>query len=337
MGFFARQTLKRAWKHIGKRDLRRLATQKPTPGIEGDYEIYYTGDRDPLLSLDVYYPKGTEGLLPVIFDIHGGGWMYGSKEINRNYCLSLASRGFAVVNINYRLCPEADLEAQINDIFRALHWLGAHGAEHHCDTENVFVTGDSAGGHLSTLAVALSVEPTLLSLYSIKKLPFPIRAIAATHIAPDVCGGMQGSKASNKSINREYKRMLFGKRPDANLIFYKATIYTTAKPETYPPILVVTSEADDLYPHSQKLIDFLKEKGFRYETAIAEPNPKSKHVFNVAHPDRKDGILMNDRIAGFFRGKINAERLLADERARPAGTRGLSADDFENNVTVQYR
>ena len=96
--------------------------------------------------------------------------------------------------------------------------------------------------------------------------------------------------------------MLFGKKPEENLIFYKSTIYTTAKPETYPPILIVTSEADQLYPHSVKLIEYLEAKRFKYEKAIAEPNRESGHVFNVAYPDREDGKRMNDRIAGFFRG-----------------------------------
>ena len=56
--------------------------------------------------LDVYRPKDQKGKLPLIVSIHGGGWVYGSKEINQFYCMSLAERGFAVVNFSYRLAPE---------------------------------------------------------------------------------------------------------------------------------------------------------------------------------------------------------------------------------------
>lgn len=56
--------------------------------------------------LDVYKPKDAKGKLPVIVSVHGGGWVYGNKEIMQFYCMSLAERGFAVVNFNYRLAPE---------------------------------------------------------------------------------------------------------------------------------------------------------------------------------------------------------------------------------------
>ena len=52
--------------------------------------------------LDVYYPEGTRSPLPTIVSIHGGGYVYGSKEIYRRYGMDLARRGFAFVNFNFR-------------------------------------------------------------------------------------------------------------------------------------------------------------------------------------------------------------------------------------------
>jgi len=293
------------WKMIGRNDAKRLAGQVPTPGVAGGRDIRYADSGDPMHVLDVYYPEGTEGLLPVIFDIHGGGWIYGNKELNEYYCMSLASRGFAVVNISYRLLPQTDLSGQVGDVFQALHWLGANGADHHCDPDRVFLTGDSAGGHLASLAAAICADPQLGALYCVDRLPYTIKAVAATHTAPDVCGDLFGAKGMAKAISGEMKRMLFGADPEANPIYGKSTIYTTADPETYPPILVVTSEADPLYKHSAELIKYLEDKGFAHETAIADQNPDSGHVFNVTYPDREDGKKMNDRIAMFFNA-VNA-------------------------------
>lgn len=56
--------------------------------------------------LDVYYPDGTTAPLPTIVSIHGGGYVYGSKEIYRRYGMDMARRGFAFVNFNYRLAPK---------------------------------------------------------------------------------------------------------------------------------------------------------------------------------------------------------------------------------------
>ncbi len=56
----------------------------------------------PGLLLDVYYPEGTQAPLPTIVSIHGGGYVYGSKESYRRYGMDLVCRGFAFVNFNYQ-------------------------------------------------------------------------------------------------------------------------------------------------------------------------------------------------------------------------------------------
>ena len=53
--------------------------------------------------LDVYYKKGTSENLPVIVSVHGGGWVYGDKDVYQYYTMHLAQMGFTVVNFSYRL------------------------------------------------------------------------------------------------------------------------------------------------------------------------------------------------------------------------------------------
>lgn len=62
------------------------------------------GEHDRHL-LDVYRPKDADGKLPIV-SIHGGGWVYGDKELMQFYCMSLAEHGFAMVNFSYRIAPE---------------------------------------------------------------------------------------------------------------------------------------------------------------------------------------------------------------------------------------
>ena len=99
--------------------------------------------------LDVYCPEGTEGLLPAIISIHGGGWFYGSKKLYSHYCLRLAKRGFAVVNFDYRLAPEHKYPAPLEDTCRVLGWVAENGEKYHIDRKNLFLVGDSAGGQLA--------------------------------------------------------------------------------------------------------------------------------------------------------------------------------------------
>lgn len=99
--------------------------------------------------LDVYCPEGTEGLMPTIISIHGGGWFYGSKQLYSHYCLRLAKRGFTVVNFDYRLAPENKYPAPLEDCCNVLRWILEKGEEYHIDRNNLFLVGDSAGGQLA--------------------------------------------------------------------------------------------------------------------------------------------------------------------------------------------
>ncbi|KFI53041.1 alpha/beta hydrolase [Bifidobacterium biavatii] len=109
--------------------------------------------------LDIYLPHEATvrggHTTPVYIDIHGGGFTYGYKELNRNFNTHLASRGFAVVSLNYRPAPQTGLKGQLADVQAALRWLRAHLGEYPVDPNAVFVTGDSAGGALALLTLAI--------------------------------------------------------------------------------------------------------------------------------------------------------------------------------------
>ena len=73
--------------------------------------------------LDVYRPRASEGqILPTIVSVHGGAWVYGDKERYQYYCMSLAQRGFAVVNFTYRLAPEFQFPASLEDTNLVFTW-----------------------------------------------------------------------------------------------------------------------------------------------------------------------------------------------------------------------
>jgi len=112
------------------------------------YDDIPYGNDEKWQILDVYRPKNAEGKLPVIVSVHGGGWVYGDKEAYQFYCMSLAQRGFAVVNFNYRLAPENKFPAPLQDTSLVFGWLKQHDEEYGFDLNNVFALGDSAGANI---------------------------------------------------------------------------------------------------------------------------------------------------------------------------------------------
>ncbi len=92
MGFFIRSLIRRKWEGNRRRDQVRLSTQPLPQGVEVRPGIPYLEDGDPMHTLNLYRPAGVSGPLPTIVDIHGGGWMYGDRELNRAYCMYLLRR-----------------------------------------------------------------------------------------------------------------------------------------------------------------------------------------------------------------------------------------------------
>ena len=121
-------------------------------------------------SLDVYRPKAIniEEKLAVIVSVHGGGWVYGDKKTYQFYCMSLAQRGFAVVNFSYRLAPKSKFPASIIDTNLVFGWILDHAEEYGFDTENVFAVGDSAGAHMLGLYTNLCTNPKYAKVYKEK-------------------------------------------------------------------------------------------------------------------------------------------------------------------------
>ncbi len=112
--------------------------------------IVYSTDEDYSLTLDVYRPTD-EMVYPGVLLIHGGAWAWGSKLHWLRHARRLASHGFVVVAINYRLAPKYKFPAQLDDTRSALRWINENAQTYRIDTEHIGAYGYSAGAHLALL------------------------------------------------------------------------------------------------------------------------------------------------------------------------------------------
>lgn len=106
--------------------------------------------------LDIYRPRDgvPEGeLLPAVVQVHGGGWILGSRSEQGIPLLNhLAANGWIGFNVDYRLSPRATLPEHVVDVKRAIAWVREHASELGVDPARICITGGSAGGHLCALA-----------------------------------------------------------------------------------------------------------------------------------------------------------------------------------------
>lgn len=115
-----------------------------------------TGRRAHLL--DVYRPKAS-GPRPVVLYVHGGAFSMLSKDTHRLMAMLLASRGYVVFNINYRLGPKHRYPCPLEDAAAALAWVHEHAGEHGGDPSRIVLAGESAGGNLVTALAYCATHP----------------------------------------------------------------------------------------------------------------------------------------------------------------------------------
>jgi hypothetical protein len=122
-----------------------FAQQEPPrlpPGVRGEFDIPYAGTDNPRQRLDLVLPEraATNGPLPVIVLIHGGGWQNGDKRSGAPQAVPLVRTGrYAAVSIGYRLSGEATWPAQIHDCKAAIRWIRANVEKCNLDHERIGV------------------------------------------------------------------------------------------------------------------------------------------------------------------------------------------------------
>ena len=138
----------------------------PPPAIAGVSDWTIDGPESPL-ALRSYRPEA-QGELPLLFYVHGGGFVIGDLETHDKVCRTLCHDVAAVVvAVDYRLAPEHPFPAAIDDVTRALRWVAAHARELGADPARIALAGDSAGAQLAAVAAmraAGAITPRALGL-----------------------------------------------------------------------------------------------------------------------------------------------------------------------------
>lgn len=228
--------------------------------------------------LDVYTPKGITENVPVIIDIHGGGNVYGSKELYQHYCLGWARAGFGVVNFNYRLAPNTPFPGALRDTALIGKWVSEHGEAYHLDTNNVFIIGDSAGGTLAE---------QYLTAYSNEDYRKSLGLADSGKL--QILGGClnsgfyfikrAGAVPENSMMSAYYTPAVLKK--------YDRELHTeNFVTEKSPSVFVMTANHDFLHDEGIRFDQFLIDRGITHEFRVygTEEEPR-EHVFQLNQRD----------------------------------------------------
>ncbi len=293
------------WYFCADGDAKKHENQTP-PEVEMIKDIPYIDDGNFYHMLDVYYPKGTSAAdkLPVIIDIHGGGWMYATKDLNEYYCRALADRGFAVFSISYRLVPDVTVNEQLQDCAYALQWIQKNMNSYPCDTESIMLTGDSAGGQLSLYSAVLMQSEELRETFNVVDAEMNIDALLLTSPVPYMKNG------GSMSI---YTKLLWGENYKEKATYNYMDIDEIIDFAQLPPTYLITSSGDSLAnEQTHKTAELLESKGV--QTVIKDydevDGKKLPHVFSVLFPFDEIGVETINDATSFYK-KIISEKAAA--------------------------
>ena len=103
-------------------------------------------------TLDIF-PSAHPGT-PVQLFIHGGYWRAMDKSDYSFIADVFQPAGATTVVINYDLCPSVTLDTIVTQSNRSIAWTFRNIAEYGGDPDRLYVSGNSAGGHLAAMALA---------------------------------------------------------------------------------------------------------------------------------------------------------------------------------------
>lgn len=287
------------WRFCADGDAAKHAVQTPPENIHTETNIPYIDDGNIYHKLDIYYPEGADyKKLPIIIDIHGGGWIYGDKELNKYYCLELANKGYCVFNLNYRLVPDVTVNEQITDCNAALKFI----AENYNDynLENIMLTGDSAGGMLATYTAAINSSQKLQKAFNCAATGLSIDALVLTSPV---------AYMKDAGILSAYTKPLWGSNYKEKDSYNFMDLSEIANEAEFPPTYFITSDGDALaHDQTHRAAELFAEKGIKHKIVNFgnDENGKSlPHVFSVLFPFDKSGQEAIDGALEFYQSTIN--------------------------------
>ena len=134
------------------------AGQASAPVVTRTDVIYGRVEGSALLA-NLAYPDGP-GMRPAIVSVHGGRWRAGNRtDASSIKVTQWAEFGFLAMSIDYRLVGGSPAPAPYVDLRCAIRWVHAHAADYGIDRERVYLIGQSAGGHMVSLAATLGDGP----------------------------------------------------------------------------------------------------------------------------------------------------------------------------------
>jgi acetyl esterase/lipase len=262
--------------------------------------IVFSREGGKRVRLDVYLPKRPgSGRRPAVIQVHGGGWILGSRVEQGIPLLNhLAANGWVGFNVDYRLSPPATMPEHVIDVKRSIAWVREHADDYGVDPERICITGGSAGGHLVALAALTAGDPALQPGF--EDADTSVAAAVPFYGLYDLADpeGIYSPGIREWLIQKVVLKRPLGGNEDV----FRAVSPTYRVHADAPPFLVIHGEDDTLVPVGDARTFVARLEAVSRSTVRYVELPGAEHAFDVFPSLRTAQVV--EGIERFLRGVV---------------------------------
>lgn len=235
-------------------------------------KMWNSGGPVMAVSQDIAVPFGEDGStfnvrllrpteepnLPILFFIHGGGFVEGDNDTHGLIQRKLAAySGCAVVGIDYSLSPEVQYPRAVEECYTAVLYMTSHAAEYGLDASRIGFSGDSGGANLSmATTVYLRDHGFDNSVLKANLLYYGAYGLESSVTHKLHGGPWDGMEETDLDF---YWKLYLGDQDPLDCPYYD--LYLNDLTYGVPPCFIVAAELDPLCDDSKLLYTILTSKG----------------------------------------------------------------------------
>lgn len=234
-----------------------LTFSEKQPQIVYINDVVYSSRDGNDLTLQILRPKadfgGTMNRFPCVIYIQGSAWMKQDVYANLPALAKFAERGYVVAVVEYTHSGLAAFPAPLQDVKTAIRFMRKNADIYGVDEANLFVWGDSSGGHLSLMtAVTGGVEEFDTLLY--KEYSTDINACVSYYGVSDIKSIRTDPCSASTGLEDSPEGLLLGGKNVAehtDAADMASPLYYVTKERPIAPILLAVGTCDHIVPFSQ--------------------------------------------------------------------------------------
>ncbi len=258
----------------------RMVSKSPSGGIKINRNLVYFKSGEIELHLDLFLPAGSKDKkYPVAVIIHGGGWRSGNKEMEEQSSLYMAEMGIAAAAVEYTLSGEMLYPASVHNIKSAIRWIKEVGKEFQLDSNNIFLMGGSAGGHLALLAAVTAGNDFFDTVDGKRLHGTNVKGVINIDGVPDLTTPEESGKDTIPSKPSAVKQWLGVKYAD-NPELWRIASPVNHVGRSSPPVLFINSSIPRFRAGRERVISELHLHNIFSEVIEIPSSPHTFWLFN---------------------------------------------------------